>query len=228
MANGEVVGRFGDIDVVHFKPSGQDYWVRLSHILADNEQMRARAQRVQAHIDTEDRTLSWAQDAIDQLTEKFADEGREDEQARLHVEGANAVENVLGHLRDMQQYRQAEIDRDIMMTRLEKAGIADMLVSDVINGNISNPITTEIERTVDELVRLCRVAGQLEADLTVPGKKRHAKTELKRIDKIVDQEKQHLLDGIAAIRKSNRNTRGYLEPGQPSRSVASAACCAAT
>lgn len=180
---------------------------RREHVLADNDQMRAHAQRVQAHLNTEDRTLTWAPGIVEQIADQTAGE---DEQARRHVEGHKycvwADHSPMANLR---AYRQAEMDYWQTLTRLEKAGIADMLVSDVLAGNISNPITAEIERTVDELVRLCRVAGQLEADLHVRGKKRHAKGELKRINKIVDREKQHLLDGITAIRKSNnKNTQG--------------------
>jgi hypothetical protein len=100
------------------------------------------------------------------------------------------------------EHRQVKIDYSQTLARMEKAGTADMLVTNGLKGNIPNPITAEIERTVDELIGLCRVAGQMETDLTTRGKKRHAKTELRRINKIVDQHRKHLLDGITAIRNA--------------------------
>lgn len=197
MSEGKIASRFGSLNVVQYKNS--DYGLpvfRWSHLLADNEQMRSHAKRVEANFATQDRTPTWPQSILAEV----ADECPEIDQARRNVEWAAA--KVPGSMRSLQQYRQAEVYYRRRLTRL-----ACMLVSDVPAGNIPNPITVEIERAVDELVRLCRVAGQLEADLTLGGKKRHMKAELKRINEIVDREKNHLLDGIAAIRESNKSTQ---------------------
>lgn len=76
-------------------------------------------------------------------------------------------------------------------------GVAEPLV---LLCAVKNPMTSEIDRAIDELVRLCRIAGALEADLVIRGKKRKAKTELDRIDRIVRDARQHLIGGINTIR----------------------------
>ncbi|UWU29198.1 hypothetical protein N2600_04305 [Rhizobium sp. WSM1274] len=73
----------GNVPAAGFKRHGSNRWVRWSHVLAYNAQMRAHARRVRAHLDAEGQKLDGAATAVEQLAEQFADEGRGEEQARI-------------------------------------------------------------------------------------------------------------------------------------------------
>lgn len=95
---------------------------------------------------------------------------------------------------------------------------------------VKNPMNSQIDRSVDELVQLCRIAGALEADLTIRGRKRKAKAELNRINRIVRDARQHLIEGVKTIRcrcwlESPSLPLSSCPEGLPSSRIASRAFC---
>jgi hypothetical protein len=67
MANVEVAGKLEDATTVRYRPKKPGKWFRWDHVLADNEQMRAWALRVQPHLGTEQGKLSSTWDVFDGL-----------------------------------------------------------------------------------------------------------------------------------------------------------------
>ncbi|WP_125461954.1 hypothetical protein [Rhizobium sp. Kim5] len=185
-----------NVPTAGFKRPGSNRWVRWSHVLADNAQMRAHARRVRAHLDAQGQKLDGAATAVEELAEQFADDGRGEEQARMHIEGFIDSDTNFLRSHGVSGMSGTAYERVVEWAALNRYAKG---ASRHLKGNIPNPIKAEIERTVDDLVGVSRLAGEQQFNLTIRGEKRHAKAELKRINKIVDQVKQHLLDGIAAI-----------------------------